>query len=84
MKKTQTDKAKEEVTDPRLQAIGDKIRKLRIQSGYTSYETFAFEKEINRIQYARMENGANITLKSLLKIIDIHDLTLEGFFKGLK
>jgi hypothetical protein len=31
-----------------------------------------------------MERGANITLASLLKVLDIHKLSLEEFFIGLK
>ena len=33
--------------------------------------------------YWRVENGANITLKTLLKILDIHKLSLAEFFNSL-
>ena len=70
--------------EKRLIKIGERIRELRIKAGYKSYETFAFDNEIIRVQYGRMEKGANFTLASLLKVIDIHKITLEEFFTGLK
>ncbi len=70
--------------EKRLSRIGDKLRELRKAAGYKSYENFAFDNELNRVQYGRMEQGANVTLVSLLKVLDIHKLSLEDFFKGLK
>ncbi len=70
--------------EKRLIKIGDKLRELRKGAGYKSYENFSFDNELNRVQYGRMEKGANITLASLLRVLDIHKLTLEEFFKGLK
>jgi transcriptional regulator with XRE-family HTH domain len=63
--------------------IGEKIKYLRIKAGYTSYENFAIENEIDRKQYWRAENGANLTINSLTKILNIHKVNLEEFFKGL-
>lgn len=70
-----------EHTDPRLLKIGEVLKNLRHKAGYSSYETFAFEKGLNRVQYWRMEKGQNITLKSLFKVLDIHSLSLVEFFK---
>lgn len=64
-----------------IKKVSERIKELRINSGYSSYETFAFDKEINRVQYWRMENGGNITLKTFFKILEIHGLTPEEFFK---
>lgn len=63
--------------------IAEKIKLLRKEKGFTSYETFAFEYEINRVQYWRIETGRNITLKTLLKVLSIHKISLEAFFKDL-
>jgi transcriptional regulator with XRE-family HTH domain len=63
--------------------IAEKIKLLRKEKGFTSYETFAFEYEINRVQYWRIETGRNITLKTLLKVLSIHKISLEDFFKDL-
>ena len=70
--------------DKRIQKIADKLKKLRVEAGYTSAETFAFDNDINRVQYWRMEKGNNFTMNSLIKILDVHKLTLEEFFKGIK
>lgn len=69
--------------DTRLNAIGAKIRDLRINSGYTSAEIFAYEHDLNRISYWRMEKGSNITMASLFRILDIHQITLSEFFKEI-
>jgi transcriptional regulator with XRE-family HTH domain len=60
--------------------VAQKLRQLRIDSGYTSYETFAFDKEINRVQYWRIENGENITIRTFFKLLKIHNITLKEFF----
>lgn len=67
----------------RIKQIADKIKKLRIDAGYTSHENFAWENDLSRVQYWRVESGANITLKTLIRILDIHHITLEEFFKGI-
>lgn len=68
----------------RIKQIGEKLKGLRIKSGNKSAEVFAYENELNRVQYYRMEKGANFTMKTLLKVLDIHKITLEEFFKDLK
>lgn len=74
---------KEEITDERIQKIAKKIRHLRIEANYTSAESFANDNDINRVQYWRVENGTNLTLKTLLKILDIHKISLGDFFKDI-
>lgn len=63
--------------------IAEKIKTLRKEKGFTSYESFAFEYEINRVQYFRIEKGQNITIKTLIKVLAIHNLTLQQFFSDL-
>ena len=60
--------------------IGEKLKAIRIAKGFTSYENFALENNIDRKQYWRIEKGHNLTLKSLIKILDIHGLSLKSFF----
>lgn len=67
----------------RIAQIGAHIKDLRIQKGYTSAEIFAYEHELNRISYWRMEKGCNITMASLFRILDIHQITLSEFFKDI-
>lgn len=69
--------------DNKISQIANKIKLLRIEKGFTSYETFAFEYDINRVQYWRIEKGQNITLKTLLKVLAIHNITLQDFFYEL-
>lgn len=74
---------KEEIADDRIQTIAKKIRQLRIEANYNSAESFAYDNEINRVQYWRVENGTNLTLKTLLKILDIHKISLGDFFNDI-
>lgn len=70
---------KEAAPDQRLIDIGDKLKKLRIQNGYTSYENFALDHDLNRKYYWSVEKGRNISIAYLLKILDIHKVSLEQF-----
>ncbi len=69
--------------DERIEKIAARIKQLRIQKGYVSYEFFAWEHQIPRVQYWRMEKGTNFTFKNLLRILDAHGMTLEEFFSDL-
>ena len=64
-----------------LSKIGMKLKQMRIKKGYTSYEMFAWENKLSRIQYWKMERGTNCTLKSLSRVLKIHHLTIDQFFK---
>lgn len=67
--------------DQQLVSVGEKLKELRIAKGYTSYEYFAFENNLNRSQYGTYERGRNMTLATLVKILAIHGLTLKEFFE---
>ena len=75
-------KQTEKILDSRIYQIAEKLERIRIEKGFTSYENFAIEYGISRMQYWRMEKGSNFTFVSLLKILDAHELSLEEFFKG--
>ena len=67
-----------------LVKIGEKLAELRRQKGYTSHETFAYDYEMSRVQYWRIEKGkTNLTLKSLMKLLEIHNINLKEFFISL-
>ncbi|MCF6295455.1 MAG: XRE family transcriptional regulator [Flavobacteriaceae bacterium] len=70
--------------DKRILKIAKKIRQLRIEKGYVSNEFFAWEHNIPRVQYWRMEKGTNFTIKTFLRILDAHEMTLEDFFKDFE
>ena len=63
--------------------IGSELKKLRVNAGYKSYEVFAWDNKISRIQYWKMEKGTNCTLKSLKRVLDIHDMRIDTFFNSL-
>jgi transcriptional regulator with XRE-family HTH domain len=68
-------------TQTELLKIGNKIKKLRIKKGYKSHETFAYENGFSRVHYWRIENGkTNVTLKSIVDILNIHKISLKEFF----
>ncbi len=66
--------------DVRIFKVAKKLEQLRLEKGYTSYENFAIEHGISRMQYWRMEKGTNFTFESLLKILDAHQISLKEFF----
>jgi len=71
--------------DALLVRIGDKVTDLRKKKGYSSYESFAYDHDIPRMQYWRVENGkTNLTLKTLHTVLSIHELTIEDFFAQMQ
>ena len=65
-----------------LEEIGLRFKTLRIEEGYTSYEHFAIENDLSRMHYWQIEKGkANITIRTLLNILSIHNCSIEDFFK---
>ncbi len=83
MQEQQSKSRKEEVVDPRIIKIATRLKELRINAGYSSHESFAWDNDINRVQYWRIEKGTNITIKTLLIVLDIHKISLEEFFKDI-
>lgn len=83
MQEKQNNNYKKEVVDPRIIKIATKAKELRVNAGYSSHESFAWDNDINRVQYWRIEKGTNITLKTLLKVLDIHKISLSDFFKDI-
>lgn len=86
-KKNRMKKAKKEdkePLDPRILKIAEKLKKLRKEKGFTSYENFALDNDLPRVQYWRMEKGTNFRFKTFLQILDAHGMSMEEFFKGLK
>ena len=77
-----TKKAKKQERDlhPSMLKIARKLESIRKERGYTSYENFAVEFGISRMQYWRMEKGTNFQFESLLKILEAHEMSLAEFF----
>lgn len=67
-----------------LERIGSRLTDLRKQKGYSSHEDFAYDFDLPRVQYWRMEKGkTNLTIKSLCRLLAIHKISLEEFFCAL-
>jgi hypothetical protein len=64
-------------------SVGAELKKLRISAGYKSYEVFAWDNKISRIQYWKMEKVTNCSLKSLKKVLDVHKIRMDVFFSSL-
>jgi transcriptional regulator with XRE-family HTH domain len=74
----------EEALKDLQERVGLKLMELRKKKGYTSHEDFAFDHDIPRVQYWRIEKGkTNLTLRSLIKLLSIHKMTVEEFFYGI-
>lgn len=72
---------KEEDFKKTLEEIGQKLLRMRKEKGYTSYEDFTLDFDMPRVHYWRIEKGkANFTFKTLSKVLEIHNLTIEEFF----
>jgi transcriptional regulator with XRE-family HTH domain len=67
-----------------LIAIALRLKELRKAKGYSNYEHIAFDLEMSRSAYWRLETGANFELKTLIKICRLLEISLEDFFKGIK
>jgi len=64
-----------------LKTIGNHLAALRQQKGYSTIKGFAMTYELPEIHYWRIEKGkANVTLKSLSKILKIHKISVQDFF----
>ena len=66
-----------------LNAIAFRLKELRKAKGYSNYEHIAFDLEMSRSAYWRLETGVNFELKTLIKICRLLDISLEEFFKGI-
>ena len=66
-----------------LSAIALRLKELRKAKGYSNYEHIAFDLEMSRSAYWRLETGANFELKTLIKICRLLKVSLEEFFKGI-
>ena len=65
--------------------IGQELTRLRKEKGYSTVKDVAVRYDLPEIQYWRIEKGkANLTLKSLTRILSIQKVTFEDFFCELK
>ena len=64
-----------------LERIGTEFSDLRKAKGFETIKDFANHYQLPPIQYWRIEKGkSNLTVKTLLHLLSIHQLTIEEFF----
>ncbi|MCE3227931.1 MAG: transcriptional regulator, family [Bacteroidetes bacterium] len=68
---------------PELASVSERLKELRKEKGFSNYEHIAFELGMSRSAYWRLESGENFSLKTLIKICKLLDITLEQFFDGV-
>lgn len=68
------------IAEDQLIKLGERIKSLRLEAGYASYETFAYEHNLPRAQYGRYEQGKDLRFSSLVKVIAAFGMTLDEFF----
>lgn len=69
---------------PELLAISERLKQLRKERGFLNYEHIAFELGMSRSAYWRLESGENFSIKTLIKVCKLLDVTFEEFFQGVK
>lgn len=67
-------------TQKQLQNLGKRLKELRKKKGYDNYEVFSYEHRIGRSQYGKYEQGADMQVSTLLRLIEIHGLSVKDFF----
>ena len=64
-----------------LAILGARLAELRERKGYQTLKEFTEKYDLPKIQYWRIEKGkANITLKTLVTVLAIHNISLHDFF----
>lgn len=76
----QKKKSVKQPVDPELLLFANRLKALRIEQGYTSYEAFANDKGISRALYGRYEKGKDLRYTSMSKLIKALGMTKKEFF----
>ena len=74
---------KEKDTERMMKGIGARMKELRKEK-YSNYEHFAYENDLNRVQYGRYENGNDFRMSTFLKILKALKISPADFFKGME
>jgi transcriptional regulator with XRE-family HTH domain len=65
---------------PELAIVAARLKELRKEKGYKNYEHVAYDLDMSRSAYWRLEAGENFSLKTLVKVCKLLGVTLEEFF----
>lgn len=77
-------KRKKRISDDDMEfasRIGSRITALRKKAGYSSQEKFSFDVNIPRALYSKYEQGVNLTIFSLNRILKFHNISVKAFFE---
>lgn len=75
----------EEYIIQQLEKLGDRLKTIRKEQGFSNYEQFAFENDLPRSQYGRYEKGNDLRFSSLLRVLKAMNISLKDFFsKGFE
>lgn len=74
----------EGLTEPLLKALGQRIRELRTEQGY-SQESFADKCGVHRTFMGTIERGeSNLSFQNISKVATTLDISLSMLFAGLE
>lgn len=71
---------KEMIPEEQLKRLGERLRELRKKTGYTSLEIFAYEHGFSKTQYGRYENGEDLRMSTLIRVVNCFGIDLKEFF----
>lgn len=71
-------------TQTALKKIAERLREVRKEKGHSSYEYFAYDHDLNKATVGKAETKGTVQLATLLKILEILQVSPEEFFKGIK
>jgi transcriptional regulator with XRE-family HTH domain len=80
MKSKRTKKKAANQGNELIEQLAARIRQLRKDAGYSSFEEFANDRGIHRAQFGRYEKGQNMRYTSLVKVAGLFGMTLQQFF----
>lgn len=71
-----------EPKDQALRKVSARLKEVRKEQGYSSYEHFAIQMDIARSLYAKYEAGSDMKVSTLIRIVQGMGMKLSDFFKG--
>ncbi len=75
-----TKAAKDKPVPVEVKQLGKRLRELRKEKGYSSYEDFAYSHDISSSQYFGYEKGQNVEFMTLVRILKALGVSLKEFF----
>lgn len=74
----------EDYQKEQMKEIASSLKRLRTEKGYSNYDHLSYDIGMARSQYGAYENGQNMTLATLIKILNHFDMTIFDFFDYMK